>query len=491
MGLATRKLTRLMCDLSHADASRRRAAAEALSRADERAIYPLIGLLKDDNPGVQDAAMRSIISIGTEATVYMVLPLLRGEPILRNSAVTILTGIGTTAVPLLQGLLSDKDNDVRKFAIDLIADIGDCTCPERLVDILRNDPDTNVRVSAAKAIGALGFRAGVPPLIEALHDEEWVCFAALESLARIGDESAIDSLEALLDSSSDAVRFAAIQTLGAIGSPRARDPLTRHFARAVGMEKAASIKSLGQIGSIPRMPGVSDALIDLFTYGDWEDRLIALRGLVELKEERALIHVIDTAGSLDPSEPDSEEMLMHIKDTLRRFGCTGGFVTMLLEPSLKYRGRIFAIDLAGEMGCDNAVPSLMILLRDRLSNVRQAAIRALGRLEIRDAREAIAAALEDSEGHIRREAAAALAAIGGKESVAPLLSLLRTEPYEDVIEEAVRALLRIDPPSLLSNLTEHRNPVREIIARCIQADAMPDRDAEGWHTASDRPGREA
>lgn len=472
MSLPARTLSRLISDLAHSDASRRRAAAEALSRADERAIYPLICLLKDENPGVQDAAMLSIVSIGGEATVYMVLPLLRGEPFLRNTAVTILKGIGSTAVPLLQELFTDKDNDVRKIAIDLVADIGHCTCPDRLIGILGGDVDTNVRVSAAKAIGALGYRAGVPHLITALRDEEWVCFAALESLARIADESAVETIQELLEHPSEALRYAAIQTLGSIGSPRSRDPLMRHFLRADGIEKTACIRSLGQIGSVPRMPGVSDALIELFTDGDWDDRLIALRGLVQIREERSLAHIIDTVGSLDPSEPDSEETLFHIKDTLRQFGCTEGFISLLLMPSLKYRGRIFAIDLVGEMGCENAVPSLMKLLQDGLSNVRQASIRALGRMKIYDSRSAIVGALEDGEGHLRREAAAALSRIGGKESVDPLLKLLKNEPYDDVLEEAVRALLRIDPSALLSHLNEYRNNVKEIIARCIQ-DSSP------------------
>ncbi len=461
-----------MKDRAHPDASRRRAAAEALSGADERAIYPLIGLLRDENPGVQDAAMRSIISIGGEATAYMILPLLRGEPFLRNTAVTILKGIGDPAVPLLQELFTDKDNDVRKFAIDLVADIGYCTCPDRLIALLSGDPDPNVRVSAAKAIGALRFGEGVPHLIKALRDEEWVCFAALESLAEIADDSAVEPIQELLENPSEALRYAAIQTLGSIGSPRAREPLMRHFSRAEGIEKTASVRSLGQMGSVPQMPGVSDTLIELFTGGDWDDRLIALRGLVELKEERALMHIIDTAGSLDPSDPDSEETLFLIKDTLRQFGCTEGFISLLLNPSLKYRGRIFAIDVIGEMGCENAVPSLMKLLQDGLSNVRQASIRALGRMKIHDARSAIVGGLEDSDGHLRREAAAALSVIGGKESVEPLLKLLKTEPYDDVLEEAVRALLRIDPPELLSHLNEYRNNVKDIIARCIQGNTL-------------------
>ena len=468
MTLTTKRLSRLIKDLAHPDASKRRSAAEALSGADERAVYPLIRLLKDENPGVQDAAMHSIISIDGETTVYMILPLLRGEPFLRNTAVIILKEIGTAAVPLLQELFSDKDNNIRKFAIDLISEIGYCTHHDSLITILRDDPDTNVRVAAAKAIGALNYSDGVPHLIKALRDEEWVCFAALESLAGIADESAIEPILSLLRIPSEAVRYAAINTLGAIGSSHARDALIRHLEQAEGMEKIAAIRSLSQIGSIPKMPGVADALIELFTDGDWDDRLIALRGLVEIKEDRALPYIIDIAGSLEPSEPESEEKLFIIKGTLRKFGCTEGFIKILLNPSLKYRGRILAIDTIGEMGCENAVPSLMTLLNDRLNSVRSASFRALGKMNIREAQRGIITALEDGDGHIRREAVTALAHIGDKESVEPLLKILKAEKYNDVLEEAVKALLRIDPAVLRLNLNGYRDTVKEIIARYSQ-----------------------
>ncbi len=468
MTLTAKRLFRLIKDLAHADASRRRSAAEALSGADERAIYHLIKLLKDENPGVQDAAMHSIISIGGEVTAYMILPLLRGEPYLRNTAVIILKEIGTAAVPMLQELFSDKDNDVRKFAIDLISEIGYCTDHAHLLAILRGDPDVNVRVAAAKAIGSLRYNDGAPHLIEALRDEEWVCFAALESLAKIADESAIEEITSLLMMQSEAVRYAAINVLGTIGSFQACDALARHAEQAEGIEKMAAIRSLIQIGFIPKMPGISDSLIELFTDGDWDDRIIALRGLVEIKEDRALPHIIDIAGSLDQSEPESEERLHIIRDTLRKFGCTVGFTDILHNPSLRYRGRTLAIDIIGEMGCKNTVPSLMKLINDRLSGVRCATVRALGKMKIYEAKREIINAIQDGDGHVRREAVTALAQIGDAESVEPLLKLLESEKYNDVLEEAVKTLLTIDPASLFSNLDRYSDTVKEIIAMYSQ-----------------------
>ncbi|MBC8554894.1 MAG: HEAT repeat domain-containing protein, partial [Candidatus Brocadiales bacterium] len=82
----TSKLKSLINKLGSTDPSVRRASAESLSEGDERAIYPLIKSLRDDNLGVQDAAMRSLMAIKGETTAYMVLPLLRENALLRNTA---------------------------------------------------------------------------------------------------------------------------------------------------------------------------------------------------------------------------------------------------------------------------------------------------------------------------------------------------------------------------------------------------------------------
>jgi HEAT repeat protein len=47
-----KRLKTLIQNLSHADPSKRYAAAEGLSCGDERALYPLIKALHDENSGV-------------------------------------------------------------------------------------------------------------------------------------------------------------------------------------------------------------------------------------------------------------------------------------------------------------------------------------------------------------------------------------------------------------------------------------------------------
>ncbi|NWF52360.1 MAG: HEAT repeat domain-containing protein [Nitrospirae bacterium] len=364
--------------LVHPDASIRRSAAEALSKGDERAIYPLIKALSDENTGVQDAATRSLISIGGEVTAYMVLPLLRYDSYLRNTAIRILNEIGEKVIPLLRPLLKDKDDDIRKFALDLICEIRQCDYPDEIVEVLVNDTNPNVRTSAAKALGILNYRKSLPYLIEALKDDEWVCIATLEALAYLKDESSVEPIILLLDSPSGLIRYVAMDTLGVIASQRCCDALLSHLSKAEGDEKTQTIKNLLKIGVTPSIPGISDTLIEIFKESNWDERFIVLKALTEIKEERAIYPVIDIAGSLDPSHPESEERIFMIKEHLKSFGCSDMFLKILNDPSIKFRGRILTIEILGELKCKNSVSYLKRLLESDISGVRMASLSALG-----------------------------------------------------------------------------------------------------------------
>lgn len=465
MALTEKRLTKLLSELAHQDASKRRLAVEELSAGDERAIYPLIKALRDENPGVQDAAMRSLMSIGGEVTAYMVLPLLREDAYLRNTAMIILTRIGTEAVPLFNLLLIDKDDDVRKFAIDLICEIGQCDYPEALARLLVEDPNPNVRGSAAKAMAVLQYSEALPQLVAALKDEEWVCFSALEALSVLKDEAAVLPIAELLKNPSDAIRYAAIEALGNIVCPASSDVLLSHLAKAEGLEKTETLKSLVQTGITPSMSEVSDMLMDMLRNGDWDEKLASIKGLSDLQEKKAIYLMVDIAGSLDQSDPENEERLYRIKDALCSFGCTGELIGILSDDSIRFRGKAIAIDVIGTLNCKEAVSSLSKLIETGVRDVKRAGIKAIGEIGDESAEPALIDAIQDQDGHTRKMAVAALGNIGGKEAVAPLLNLLRSEEYTDVIEETVRALIAIDHTAISAHLSEFSGHLKEIIGR--------------------------
>ena len=457
----TAKLKKLLRNINDEDASKRRSAAEALAEGDERAIYPLIKALRDDNLGVQDAAMHSLMEIKGETTAYMILPLLRENPFLRNTALIILREMGKIAVPLLYILLNDKDDDVRKFALDIINDVGHCNYPEKLVAMLTGDPNANVRATAAKALGTLKYRKAIPQLIKALEDDEWVCFSAIEALTGLQDERSINSMVTLLKSPSETIRFAAVEALGKTTSPEAAQHLTGHLSESDGFEKLAAIKSLARIGSLPPLPGIEDALIDMLKDDDWEDKLIAIKGLGAIKSGNAIYHMIDAAGSLDLSDPENEDKLYVFKEAIKGIGCNKVLIDLLNDSSIKYRGKAAAIEIVGELKCREAVPALVKLLKSEYRDVRRSSVKSLGGIDDGQAGESLMNAIHDHDSHVRKAAVAALGRIGKPAAFEPLMKLLHDEKYNDVIDEFINSLLSINSRVFISRLNEFNDDIQE------------------------------
>ena len=471
-------------DLASPDVGKRRSAVDALSLGDERAIYPLIKALRDSHPGVQDAAMHSLISIGGEVVAWMVLPLLREDPFLRNAAMVILKEIGTEAVSHLPPLLKDKDDDVRKFAIELIADAGGRHLEKELCERLSDDKNPNVRAAAAKALGTLLCRDALPNLVAALKDIEWVRFTTLEALSGMREDAAVEPILALLSDPSLAIRHTAIEALGEIGSSRAGEALLAHLGCADRDERAAVLKSLLRIGVPLPGAGYPEDLLYIFQGDDeWKDRLVALRGLVGIADEDALRAIFDVAGSLDATKLDDEEILGAIKDLLLRCGSRDDLRRLLDDPLLRFRGKSIVAEIVGRLKIPEAVPSLAIRLRDDVRDIRIAAARALGRIGGGGAREALVGAIRDPEGHVRKAVVESLVEVGGKESFEPLLSLLRREEYDDVAREAVRALFAIDPEALIASSGRLEGRARDLVDAFVrdrlQGDGAEDPGQEG------------
>lgn len=451
-------MKKLIRNLNHKDPSKRRAAAQSLGEGDERAIYPLIKALRDENYGVQDATIRSLKSIRMETTAYMVLPLLRESAYLRNTAILILKDMGSIAMPILRNVLLDKDDDVRKFALDLIYDIGHCDYPDEIVHLLSGDPNVNVRAAAAKALGKLKYGPAVPALINALTDDEWVCFSAIEALTQVNDDRPVDMIMKLLDSPSDTLRCAAIEALGRIGSQKAGLTLIKRIDGSDEIERRLIIRSLVQIGMVSSVPDASSPLVEMLRHGNREDKCIALHGLAQLKSQDSINTILDIAGSFDPSIPDDQDILNVARKTIKSIANVEALVQAMKNPAIKYRGKVIAIEAIGEMKSKKAVPVLISMLKSHCRDIRRSSLASLGMIHSRDIKTCLMESISDHDSHVRKTAISALGDIGDMTAFDPLVSLLREERFDDVIDEIILTLLKIDVravPSRLEGLSKN------------------------------------
>ncbi|RMG00379.1 MAG: HEAT repeat domain-containing protein [Nitrospirae bacterium] len=458
----TKRLRSLLKKLDSQNPAVRKEAAEALSEGDERAVYPLVKRLHDPVAGVQEAAMQSLIKIGGEATAYMVLPLLRENPAVRNMALLILKEI--CPVHLLGGLLKDRDDDVRKFAVDLIADTGDPEGVKYLMEVV-NDPNPNVRAACYAAAGRLGAVELTDQLLRALDDQEWVAFSAIEALGRIRAEKAVPALMGALKSArSDTIKLGILDALGAIGEKRAAELLYGWAKEKDGFVGEAALKNLIRIGLDEEMKDLEDRVAELLDSPDRVDQQLGVKGIRELRGVHKTMRLLDLAGSLEQGIPEEQELYEEIRNTVISFGCTDDLVDAIASEELRYRGKSLAIEIAGELNCRRAVPELLRIIESPLRDLRRAGVRAIGEIGTIDDPSPLLRSASDPDGHVREAAVMALGGLGDKTVLDDLFELLEVEVYPNVREKIMGALVRLDEEEVRNRLNQLSQEARLYLA---------------------------
>ena len=152
---------------------------------------------------------------------------------------------------IIADLLNQARKDEPSFKVNLIGILesssrgnGNAAIRERL-----EDPDEGVRAAAASALGRLGDKLAVDPLIRKLEDpDEGVRATAASALGRLGDKLAVDPLIRKLEDPDEGVRDGAIFALGQLGDKLAVDPLIRKLEDLDEDVRAAAAGALGALG---------------------------------------------------------------------------------------------------------------------------------------------------------------------------------------------------------------------------------------------------
>lgn len=181
-----------------------------------QAVPYLVTALMDENLGVQQAAIDALIDIKSPAVVTAVIPLIGMEnnASLRNMAAEILGMTGSEDMEAMTSLLKEEDSDIRRFAADIIGEIGDKQGVPALTEALE-DKNPNVRSSAANSLGRIKDSRALEPLVRRLEAEreEWVKFSVIEALGKIGDKRIIVHLMPYLNGGNDALLMASAEAL--------------------------------------------------------------------------------------------------------------------------------------------------------------------------------------------------------------------------------------------------------------------------------------
>lgn len=234
--------------LDHYDPAIRAAAARVVGRLKvTSAGNALITAINDSQQPVRFAAMRALGDIGQKAAVDTLAAQVehyrKGE-----GAWSALDGLAKIAdpesIPLFKSRLSDRDQHIRRAAIEGLGRVGDRSELTTLVTIADKDPSAIVRAAAAFALQKLG-RDYTARLVGLLADDKLVELVA-EYLIELGP-AVTPELEKRLQDASEAVRGNSALILGAVGTKThvpALQALTQDRARDVRTAAERSIERI-------------------------------------------------------------------------------------------------------------------------------------------------------------------------------------------------------------------------------------------------------
>jgi len=189
-------------------------------------------------------------------------------------------------IPYLLPLLQDNEFEVRSTACLAIAKFCKPSTFDDIANVLLDDPKTEARQAAARALGETRHPAALPYLMSALRDSSWwfeqekpigVLLAAIELMGAPAFEPL---LEALTDKEATVRKYAAL-ALGRLGDVRAIEELGMAVYDLHNEVGKAAADSLAQFGA----PAV-EILCAALRCPEAEVRENAARALVQIQDAR-------------------------------------------------------------------------------------------------------------------------------------------------------------------------------------------------------------
>lgn len=223
------QISRVLDALKSSSKEKRWEAAIVLGRLGVKsAVDPLITALEENDDVLRFNAIYSLGQLKALSAIEPLFSILTSpyEAIsLRECAGWAIGQTKTKdAIEKLITLLQDEQEDfqLRASIAETLGEIGNTNALTTLIKALKDDFDL-VQIKAAIALGRLGDKRAVEPLIETLFNNKiaWLPSYAAESLALLADERAIDPLIEVLKSSSSNTRYAAAKALGNLKSIKA------------------------------------------------------------------------------------------------------------------------------------------------------------------------------------------------------------------------------------------------------------------------------
>jgi bilin biosynthesis protein len=201
----------------HPNVTIRRAVAKTMALIEDPDSVPALlqAFLTDEDTVVHGSSVGALARIGSVAVpaLLKIVADPNSPETTKGHASWALAFIGNEAAEHLYPALKSDSIDVRCAVMSAIAHVaqekGDTQACQVLVDAL-TDPAALIRNEAAAALSQISYPPAIPHLILATKDSDGeVRKAAVSSLGRVGNESAIEPLQAAMNDELEVVRVLA------------------------------------------------------------------------------------------------------------------------------------------------------------------------------------------------------------------------------------------------------------------------------------------
>ncbi len=442
----------LASDLLSPNEATRLRAAQALAKqkgdadAFEENAPSLLEALGDESWRVRRVAVDGLALTAGESTTATLLRALRSEHrniSVLNSALQVLALSDVDVVDPLVEFLNDPDVELRIYAALALGERLDPRAIPGLVGAL-SDADVNVRYHAIEALGHLRAAAAADVLLAIAQSRDFfLAFPALEALRRIGDPTVAPALVPLLE--DELLCDPAAIALGVLGDEEVVGPLVELLNAPSAPSKAVAHALAAFYDRYETVYREGSHIADLVRHAIGQQGARNLLDAVpsaNADELRALVLVL---GWLEG--PQVEHALARLLDkpaarkvvveALVNYGerCTPMLLEQLSAEDVETR--ISAAEALGRIGSALAVPALTRLLEDGEASSAIAAAEALAKIGDKSAFEALIGPLSHPDAAVRQAAIAALDSLGHPEMPSRLVGLLHdANPF--VRESAVK-----------------------------------------------------
>ena len=410
---------------------------------DQRSDKELASLLPHKDKRVRQEAQFALVAKGPSS-----IPLLAEAAQKSPNQLARLHGIWglgqlskqAKAVEALRGLLTDKDEEVRAQAAKVLDDAKDAKSLNGLVALLK-DPSNRVKFFAAMAVGKLGQKSAVAPIVDMLRanaDQDlYLRHAGVMALTWLNDTKA---LETAAKDSSKSVRLASLLAMRNLELPSVALFLNDSDA-LVALEAARAINDAAinaaqpQLAALITKPTNVEPIALRVVNANFRQGTAAnakALATAAANKQASVLTRTESLGALGRwANPPQRDRIVGIYRPLaqRDQGTATGALQPVLNDILKTAPddvRVAAIIAASDLKLKEASASIAELIKDKTlaAKVRVEALKALETLGYEKLAEAVLLAVQDTEEIVRKEGNRIQAKIGPKDATIQLASIL-------------------------------------------------------------------